>query len=163
MELDYSKIFSYQYFLDKYAPIIDSEDYDLILKQSKQLLNIMAQKLLSRPQNMVAFINDYFRNDPRTYRKHIAMIHCLYNDDLIYKVFKNYDMNIDDFIGKVNNGIILSRIAKFETSNNDHQKINDIFSTIGKYHGYQNNALITLKIYEMKYKTHALDDKQKTK
>lgn len=152
MKIDYSKICSYQNFLYSYAPIINSEKYDLIMEQSKHISQQLSRKYISDPCYAVSFIKDYFRNEKNALYRHLATINTIFNEELIYKVLKQHNMDIETFIAKINSYIILSK--KVPNLSFEDDEIVKILSTIATYHGYKNNNLIILKIYELGYKEH---------
>ena len=161
MKINYSKICSYQYFLDNYAPLIDSGMYDLIMEKRDFLSRTICNKWCDTPSYKINFINEYFRNEKNIQYKHLVMINTFFDEDLFYKVLEQFNIDTTEFISEINKLIILDKLLNGKQLKNKDNKISKILSTIGSYYCYHNHALIVLKIYELGYKKTLEEDKIK--
>ena len=91
------------------------------------------------------------------------MINTFFDEDLFYKVLEQFNIDTTEFISEINKLIILDKLLNGKQLKNTDKdnKISKILSTIGSYYGYQNHALIVLKIYELGYKKTLEEDKIK--
>lgn len=167
MEIDYSKIMTYDVFENTYLPVINSDSYNDVLDKAENIahkLNCKYKRLSSGIQynpgvkglcvmtitQKIQFVCQELRNEKNPIIKHLVLTNLLLDDSVIDSVFKIKELDIDNFVSKLNNFISLSKISKSLKMVINNEEISSTLNKISEFVGINNFNLLVLKLYEMK-------------